>query len=311
MLKLEAQRTAYGETLVELGNEIDNLVVMDADLAHATQTFKFAEKYKERFFNMGIAEQNMIGVASGLALSGYIPFVSTFALFGAGRAYEQIRNSVCYPRSNVKVAVTHGGISVGEDGGSHQSIEDIALMRVLPNMTVIVPCDAVETKKAVKAAAIFEGPVYIRIARSPSAVLTDENHEFKIGKGYKLREGEDISIFATGIMTAEAVLAAQKLAEDGISASVVNIHTIKPLDNELILAEAKKTGAVVTVEEHSIIGGLGGAISELLIGNGAIKMKRIGVEDRFGQSGDPESLLKEYDLTSDNIVSQCKKLLHK
>lgn len=310
MKGMKAQRVAFGEALRELGGLLDNVVVLDSDLSHATYTWLFAEKYKERFFNIGVAEQNMMCIAGGLALSGFIPFASTFALFGAGRAYEQIRNTICYPRLNVKIAVTHGGISVGQDGGSHQSIEDIALMRVLPHMTVIVPCDAVETTKAIYAAAERQGPVYIRVARSPSPLITDEKTEFIIGKGNLLLGGEDICIIATGIMVPEALGAAIDLSKEHISASVINIHTIKPLDEELILCQARKASAVVTVEEHSVIGGLGGAVSELLIGKVNIRMKRIGVEDLFGQSGTPNELLREYGLTRRNIVLQCKKLLN-
>ncbi|OGO80925.1 MAG: transketolase [Clostridiales bacterium GWC2_40_7] len=309
MDELKALRLAYGEALVELGGKNENIIVLDADLAHATYTCLFQNAHKDRFFNMGIAEQNMVGVAGGLALSGFIPFVSTFAMFGTGRAYEQVRNTICYPNLNVKLALTHSGITVGEDGGSHQTIEDIALMRVLPNMTVIVPCDAVEMKKAVYAAVGYKGPVYLRIARSPSPVIMKEDYDFVIGKGNVLAEGKDICIIATGIMVPEALAAARELSGNGISASVVNIHTIKPLDEELVLTMAKKSRAVVTVEEHSVIGGLGSAVAETLIGKVNVEMKRIGIEDKFGQSGKPAELMKEYGLTSENIVLECRKLV--
>lgn len=309
MAELKALRIAYGEALIELNQAIDNLVVLDADLAHATQTCMFGDQYPEKFFNMGIAEQNMMGVASGLALSGFVTFASTFALFGAGRAFEQIRNSICYPNANVKVAVTHSGLTVGEDGGSHQSIEDISLMRTLPNMTVIVPCDAVETKKAVIAAAEHNGPVYLRIARPPAPVILPEDYRFEIGKAAVLKEGKNICIFATGLMVGEALRAAEQLEREGIDAAVVNIHTIKPLDEATVVAIAEQCEAVVTVEEHSVIGGLGSAVVEALAGKVSAPIKRIGVEDKFGQSGTPQELLKEYGLTSDNIVVQCKNLL--
>lgn len=306
---MKAIRAAYGEALKEIGAQRQDVVVLDADLAHATNTFMFAGEHKDRFFNMGIAEQNMIGTAAGLAISGFIPVASTFAMFGSGRAYEQVRNTVCYPKLNVKLAMTHSGITVGEDGGSHQTIEDISLMRGIPNMTVIVPCDAVEMKKALLAALDFQGPVYLRIARPPSAVFTDANTKFEIGKANVLKDGSDIAIFATGIMVYQALLAAEELEKQGVSAAVINVHTIKPLDKETVVAMAKKTGKVITVEEHSVIGGLGSAIAETVSEEAPCKLKRIGVQDMFGQSGTPEQLLAHYGLTAENIVKTAKDMV--
>lgn len=309
MENMKSPRVAYGEALVELGKKNEKVVVLDADLAHATQTAMFAERFKDRFFNVGIAEQNLMGVAAGLALSGFIPFASTFAIFGAGRAFEQIRNTICYPNSlNVKIAVTHAGVTVGEDGGSHQAVEDISLMRSLPNMTVLVPCDAVETKKAVYAASKIDGPVYIRIARPMAPIITNEDYNFEPGRANVIKEGSDVTIFATGLMVAKALEAAAELENQAISASVVNIHTIKPLDAETILREAGKTKKVITVEEHSIIGGLGSAVAEVLIENMPVKMMRIGINDMFGQSGTPDELLEHYGLTSEHIVKVAKEM---
>ncbi|HHW03114.1 MAG TPA: transketolase family protein [Thermoanaerobacterales bacterium] len=310
MEKAKSPRIAYGEALLELGEKDEKVVVLDADLAHATQTAMFAEKFKNRFFNVGIAEQNLMGLAAGLALSGFIPFASTFAVFGAGRAFEQIRNTICYPNSlNVKIAVTHAGITVGEDGGSHQAVEDISLMRSLPGMTVIVPCDAVETKKAVFAASKIKGPVYIRIARPVAPVITNEDDCFIPGKANVIRKGRDVTLFAAGLMVAKALEAAEILDGNGISASVINIHTIKPLDVETVLREAGSTGRAITIEEHSIIGGLGSAIAEVLIEKMPVKMKRIGINDLFGQSGTPDELLKHYGLTAEHIVSAVNEML--
>ncbi|WP_042431469.1 transketolase family protein, partial [Faecalispora jeddahensis] len=260
MAESKSLRVAYGEALVELGAKNDKVVVMDADLAHATMTSTFAAKYPDRFFNFGIAEANMVCGAAGFAHSGFLPFVSTFALFGAGRAYEQIRNSVSYVNANVKFGLSHSGLCVGEDGGSHQSIEDIALMRVLPDMTIFVPCDAVEMKKAVFAAAGIDGPVYIRVARPVCDILTKESDPFIPGKANVLRDGGDVCVIAAGLMIPEALKAAELLEKDGVSAAVVNMHTIKPIDSEIILTMAGKCGAIVTAEEHSIIGGLGSAV---------------------------------------------------
>lgn len=310
MENMKSPRVAYGEALLEIGKSNDKVVVLDADLSVATQTSIFAKKFPDRFFNIGIAEQNMMGIAAGLSLSGFVPFASTFAVFGAGRAFEQIRNTICYPNNlNVKIAVTHAGITVGEDGGSHQAIEDISLMRTLPGMTVVVPCDAVETKKAIFAAANFEGPMYIRIARPLSPIVTKFDDNFELGKAQILKEGSDVSIFATGLMVANALEAAQLLDKEGIKADVVNVHTIKPIDKEIIINSAQKTKKVITVEEHSIIGGLGSAVSEVLSENLPVKMKRLGIKDAFGQSGTPKELLKYYGLLSEDIVKATKSIL--
>lgn len=309
MDNMKSPRVAYGEALIELGQNNEKLVVLDADLANATHTVMFKEVFPDRFFNMGIAEQNMMGVAAGLSLTGLIPFASTFAIFGSGRAFEQIRNSICYPNLNVKIAVTHGGLTVGEDGGSHQSIEDISLMRSVPNMTVMVPCDAIETKKAVFAAAKINGPVYIRVARPVLPVVTSETTKFEVGKADILKEGKDISIFATGLMVSKALDAAEILSKKGIQATVVNVHTIKPIDEQTVLNVTSKANKVITVEEHSIIGGLGSAIAEVLIEKNPVKMKRIGVRDVFGQSGDPDTLLKHYGLTVENIVNVAEEMI--
>ena len=302
-----ATREAYGEALAQLGEEIKDIVVLDADLSGSTKTSVFAKKFPERFFNVGIAEQNLMGTAAGFATYGKIPFASTFAVFAAGRAFEQIRNSICYPKLNVKIAAPHAGITVGEDGATHQSIEDIAVMRALPNMTVISPADDVETKKAVRAAALHDGPVYLRLGRMGVETIFDEDYEFEIGKGKILREGKDVAIIATGIMVSEALKAAELLEKDGIDAMVVNMHTIKPIDEEVIL-KAAQCGAIVTAEEHSILGGLGSAVAEVLAEKMPTPMRRVGVKDKFGQSGDPKELLKLYNLTAEDIVSATKEL---
>jgi transketolase len=300
-----ATREAYGQALVELIKN-EKVVVLDADLAKATKTIDFKKACPERFFDMGISEQDMIGTAAGLAASGKIPFASTFAIFAAGRAFEQIRNSVAYPKLNVKIAATHAGVTVGEDGGSHQAIEDISLMRSIPNMVVLNPSDDVETKAAIFAAAEYYGPVYIRLGRAATPTLHDESYKFVIGKGEVLKEGKDVAIIATGIMVAKALEAAEKLKVDGIDAKVINISTIKPLDKELIISVAKETGKVVTVEEHSVIGGLGSAVCEVLSQEYPVKVKLIGLNDVFGQSGTPNELLKHYKLTVENIVETAK-----
>lgn len=300
-----ATREAYGKTLVELVENKD-IVVLDADLAGATKTAMFKKACPERFFDMGIAEGDMMGTAAGLAVSGKIPFASTFAIFAAGRGFEQIRNSICYPNINVKIAATHAGVTVGEDGGSHQAIEDISLMRSLPNMVVLNPADAVEARQMVLAAAEYVGPMYLRFGRAATPVIHDESYKFELGKGEVVKEGKDVSIIATGIMVAKALEAAETLKADGIDAEVINISTIKPLDNELVLASAKKTGKVVTAEEHSIIGGLGSAVCELLAEEHPVKVTRIGVKDVFGQSGLPAALLEHYGLTAADIVKACK-----
>ncbi|MDO5551301.1 MAG: transketolase C-terminal domain-containing protein [Lachnospiraceae bacterium] len=307
MSEKKAIRVAYGEALAELGEVNDKIVALDADLSHSTMTYKFADKFPERFFNAGIAEANMVDMAVGLASMGYIPFVSTFAIFGTGRAYDQVRNGCAYGGFNVKFAMSHAGVTLGEDGGTHQAIEDIALMRVIPDMTVIVPCDANEAKRAVKAMTEMQGPAYLRMARMPSPVL-DMDMPFEIGKANVLREGTDAVIFACGIMVDAALQAADALQAEGIHAAVVNIHTIKPLDEETILTYAKKCKKVVTAEEHSVIGGLGDAVASALLGNGDFKFKKIGVQDRFGQSGKPFDLLAEYNLTPADIVKAVKSL---
>ena len=306
-----ATRDAYGEALAELGAVNENIVVLEADLSKSTKTSDFKKVYPERFFNMGIAEQNMIGTAAGFAAAGKTPFASTFAVFAAGRAYDQIRNSIAYPNLNVKIAATHAGLTVGEDGGSHQMLEDIALMRALPNMTVIVPADGIETKQVIKAAAELEGPVYIRLGRPKVPVLFGDDYKFEIGKGVVLKEGTDVTLIGTGIMVSKAMEAAELLAAEGISAAVVNISTIKPLDAELIIAQAQKTGAVVTCEEHTICGGLGSAVAEVLVENCPVPMARVGVEDKFGESGLPDELLEKYGLTAASIAEKAKAVVAK
>lgn len=302
-------RVAYGEALKELGATNENIVVMDADLAHATMTSIFADEYPERFYNIGIAESNLFCIAAGVSHAGLIPFVSTFSIFGTGRAYEQIRNSISYVNANVKFGLSHSGLSVGEDGGSHQSVEDIALMRGIPGMTVLVPCDPIETRKAVFAAAKIDGPVYIRVARPVVEDVTTEDAPFIPGKANLLKDGSDVCIMATGLMVSVALEAAEILQKDGIKAAVVNFHTIKPFDHECVLQMAEKCGAVVTVEEHSIIGGLGTAVAEVLAGHSSAKFTRVGINDTFGKSGKPDDLFKAYGLTSENVVDKCKSLL--
>lgn len=309
MSTMMATRDAYGQTLAELGAENKNIVVLDADLSGSTKTSVFAKKFPERFFNMGIAEANMVGTAAGLAAAGKIPFVSTFAIFAAGRAWEQIRQSVAYPKANVKIVPTHGGITVGEDGGSHQSVEDIALMRAIPNMTVIVPADAVETRKAIRAAAEYNGPVYVRLGRNKVPAIFPEDYYFEIGKGSEVAPGTDMTFVTTGIMTGQAVKAAELLGKEGISARIVHIATIKPLDKEIIMKAAEETGAIVTAEEHSIIGGLGGAVAEFLAENRPTPIKRVGVRDRFGTSGKAEELIKYFGLTPEDLVEAAREAL--
>jgi transketolase len=302
-------RVAYGEALVELGKKNDKVVVFDADLAHATQTCMFQAEFPDRHFNMGIAEANMMCAAAGFAHTGYIPFVSTFALFGAGRAFEQIRNSICYTNCNVKFGLSHSGLCVGEDGGSHQSIEDIALMRELPHMTIFVPCDPTETKKAVMAAAEINGPVYIRVARPVCDDITTEDTPFIPGKANVMKEGHDVCLIACGLMVPKALAAAEALEKEGISAAVVNMHTIKPIDKETVLKMNESCKAIVTVEEHSIIGGLGSAVAEVLAGHNGAKFGMVGIQDKFGKSGKPDQLFEQYGLTVDNIVKTAKGLL--
>ncbi|MCX6767332.1 MAG: transketolase family protein [Candidatus Micrarchaeota archaeon] len=299
-----ATREAYGEALLELGKENKDIVVLDADLSSSTKTSVFAKAFPERFFNLGVSEQDLIGTAAGLAAAGKIPFASTFALFGAGRAWEQARNDVGRGNLNVKMAMTHAGITVGEDGASHQCNEDIAIMRVIPNFTIVSPADAPEAKKAVFAAAGQKGPFYIRLGREAVPVMGER--EFKLGKAQTLRDGSDVAIMATGIMVCEALQAAEALSKEGVSAMVVNIHTIKPIDEQAVVEAAKKTGAVVTAEEHSIIGGLGGAVAEVLSENHAVPLKRVGVRDVFGESGKARELLEKYGLTAKNIAAAAK-----
>ena len=310
-VKKVATRQSYGEALVELGAEHDDFVVFDADLAAATQTGKFKAAYPDRFFDAGIAEQNLMGLAAGVATTGRVAFASTFAMFAAGRAFEQVRNSIGYPHLNVKIGATHAGISVGEDGATHQCNEDIALMRTIPGMTVIVPADDVEAKAAVRAAYEYDGPVYMRFGRLAVPVFNDpETYEFQLGKGVVLREGTDVTIVATGLMVAEALAAADELAEKGVSAEVINIHTIKPLDEELVRASAAKTGHVVTAEEHSVIGGLGDAVLAALA-ESPVPLRKLGVNDVFGESGPAVDLLHKYNLDAAGIVAAVAGLLAK
>ncbi len=305
-----ATRDAYGKALVELGGINDKIVVLDADLAAATKTGMFKKAYPDRFFDSGIAESNMMGVAAGLATTGYTVFASTFAMFAAGRAYEQVRNSIAYPHLNVKIGATHAGISVGEDGASHQCCEDIALMRVIPGMVIINPADDIEARAAVFAAAEYEGPVYMRFGRLAVPRIFDESYKFELGKAVTLREGGDVTIIATGLMVNEAIEAAKALADEGISAEVINIHTIKPLDKEAVIRSAAKTGAVVTAEEHSIIGGLGGVVAEALCESGKpVPVVRLGVNDVFGRSGPAVELLHIYGLDAQNIVAKAKQAI--
>ena len=307
-----ATREAYGKALAEFGAQYPNLVVLDADLANATKTNTFQKAFPERHIDCGIAECDMMGIAAGLSTVGKIPFASSFAMFAAGRAYEQVRNSIGYPHLNVKIGATHAGITVGEDGASHQCLEDIALMRVIPGMVVINPSDAVEARAAVQAAIEYVGPVYLRFGRAAVPVINDrEDYKFEIGKGVLLREGTDVTIVATGICVSAALEAAEKLAEDGINAEVINIHTIKPLDEELIIKSAKKTGKVVTAEEHSIIGGLGGAVSEALSEKAPTPVCRIGMNDIFGESGSAGALVAKYGLDADGIYSKVKEFVKK
>ena len=303
-VKKIATRESYGNALVELGQENPNVVVLDADLAAATKTGMFKKAFPERHIDCGIAECNMIGIAAGLAAAGMTPFASSFAMFAAGRAFEQVRNSVGYPHLNVKIGATHGGISVGEDGATHQCCEDIALMRTIPGMTVIVPSDDIEAKAAVKAAAAMEGPVYMRFGRLAVPVINDEDYKFEIGKGKVLREGTDVAIIANGLCVAESLDAAEKLAAEGINAQVINMATVKPLDTELVLEAAKATGKVVVVEEHSVIGGLGSAVCDVLSEQLPTPVLKIGVNDVFGHSGPAVELIKEFGLDGDSIAAK-------
>ncbi len=304
-----ATRDAYGETLLELGKRRKDIVVLDADLSGSTKTGKFAKAFPDRFYNIGIAEQDMIGTAAGLALSGKLPFASTFAVFETGRAWEQVRQTICYSNLNVKLVATHGGITVGEDGASHQAIEDIALMRVLPNMTVIVPADAHETRQVIHAIADYCGPVYVRLGRSKVPAVMPDDYKFKIGRAYTFSTGRDANIIAMGIMVSLALEAARILTKEGIDTGVINMSTVKPLDTESLLNAAKTCKLIVTAEEHSIVGGLGGAVSEFLAENRPTHLRRIGLKDAFGCSGTPEELLKHYGLTVNDIVRTVKEAL--
>ncbi len=308
-VKRIATRDAYGKALAELGAEYENLVVLDADLAGATKTAVFQKAFPERHFDCGIAEANMICMAAGLSTTGLVPFASSFAMFAAGRAFEQVRNSIGYPHLNVKIGATHGGISVGEDGASHQCCEDFALMRSIPGMVVMSPADAVETRAMVRAAYEYAGPVYMRFGRAPVPVIHDEDFTFQIGKGEILRDGTDVAIIANGLMTYEAMVAAEELEKDGISAMVINMGTIKPLDEELVLEAARKCGKVITAEEHSIIGGLGEAVAAVLSEKLPTPVKRVGVNDEFGHSGPFAPLLKQFGLSAENLVKVAKSML--
>lgn len=306
-----ATREAYGKALAKLAEMNDKVVVLDADLSKSTKTADFKKVCPERFFNMGIAEQNLMGAAAGMALGGKIPFASTFAMFAAGRAFEIIRNSICYPKVNVKVCATHAGITVGEDGASHQSVEDVSLMRSIPNMTVIVPADGVETEKVIFEAAKYDGPMYVRLGRSAVPDIFPEDYKFEIGKGNILKEGKDVAIIACGVMVNEAMIAAEELKAAGIEAMVINMASIKPIDKELIVKAAKETGLIVTAEEHSIIGGLGSAVAEVVTEECPVPVKRVGIMDTFGESGTPSALMEKYGLTAKNIVSVVKNSISK
>lgn len=309
MTNMIATRDAYGEALKELGGINKDIVVLDADLSGSTKTSVFAKEYPTRFFNVGIAEQNLMGTAAGLSTAGKIPFASTFAMFATGRGFEIIRNSICYPKLNVKIAATHAGLTVGEDGATHQALEDISLMRSLPNMVVLSPADAIETKQCIVKAAEHNGPVYIRLGRAKVPVIFDESYIFEIGKGVELREGTDVTIIATGVMVEKALLAGEKLAEEGISARIINMASIKPIDEDIIIKAAKETKGIVTVEEHSIIGGLGSAVAEVVSEKYPTRVIRVGTMDTFGESGDGNLLLEKYGLNVDNIVEKAKAIL--
>ena len=305
----KATREAYGEALKEIGGKNEQIVVLDADLSKSTKTNVFAKAYPQRFFNVGIAEQNLVGTAAGLAASGKTPFVSTFAMFAAGRAFEQIRNSVCYPKLNVKVAATHAGLTVGEDGASHQAIEDVSLMRSLPNMTVLVPADEEETRQAIAWAAAYQGPVYIRLGRMSVDNVSPEGYVFAPAKAAVLTEGNDVALIANGVMVMAALEAAKMLAAEGIQARVINMASVKPLDEAAVVSASKETGAIVTCEEHSIIGGLGSAVAEVLAEQAPAPLERVGVKDTFGESGKPKELLAKYGLTADDVAAAARRVV--
>ena len=304
-----ATRQAYGKALIKLGEKYPDLVVMDADLSKSTQTAEFGKRYPERFFNMGIAEQNLYASAAGIALSGKIVCASTFAMFAAGRAFEIVRNSIGYTKANVKICATHAGITVGEDGASHQTFEDIALMRTIPGMTVINPSDAVSAEKLLQQAIDMTGPCYVRLGRAAVPVFYDENDDITLGKGNVVKDGKDVAVIATGIMVNEAVEAAKVLEKEGINVRVIDLHTIKPLDEEIIIKAAEETKAIVTAEEHSVIGGLGSAVAETVVKKRPVKMAMVGQHDTYGESGKPEELKKKYGMTSDDIVTAVKNVL--
>lgn len=311
MAEMVSTRDVYGDTLLKLGEEHQEIVALDCDLSGSTRSALFGVKFPHRFFNMGVSEQDMMGTAAGLASAGKVPFASTFAVFASGRAWEQIRTSICLPGLNVKIIASHGGITVGEDGATHQALEDIAIMRALPNITVVIPADGVETEKAVRTIYAHKGPVYMRLGRNKYPILFDKSYNFKIGKAITLKEGNDLTIVATGYMVSKSLLAAEQLEKKGINASVVNISTIKPIDVEAIVQAARETGAVLTVEEHSIIGGLGSAVAEVLSENFPVPMKRIGIRDSFGTSGDSDELLDHFGLSTKHIVEEAENLLKK
>ncbi|MBX9137572.1 MULTISPECIES: transketolase family protein [unclassified Clostridium] len=305
----KATRESYGMALVELGRENNNVVVLDADLSKSTKTADFKKEFGERFFNVGIAEQNLMGMAAGLANVGCVPFASTFAVFATGRAFEIIRNSICYPKVNVKIAATHAGITVGEDGGSHQSVEDIALMNSLPNMTVIVPADHRETMQATKAAAEMYGPVYLRFGRCNTEDIFGDDYKFEIGKGTEIRAGNDVTVIATGMMVQKAIEASKALEIEGINVRVINMSTIKPIDREIIIKAAKETKGIVTAEEHSIIGGLGAMVSQVVCNECPTKVKMVGIQDTFGESGTPNELMEKYGLTAEKIIEEIRNII--
>ncbi len=304
-------RQGWSDALLELGEKNPNVVVLDADLAKSTLTINFKNKYPKRFFDMGIAEQNMINTAGGLSLTGLIPFVSTYGVFVSGRAWEQIRTSICYGQLNVKLGGAHGGISVGQDGATHQALEEIAIMRVIPNMTVLVPSDYYETKKAVLAAAEINGPVYIRFGREKVPVVTNEESKFEVGKANIMKEGNDVTIIACGTMVAESLDASEELAKEGINAEVINLHTIKPIDKETLINSVKKTGCLVTAEEHQMAGGMGSAVFEVLMQDHPVPAEMVGINDTFGESGQPRELMEKYGITSKEIIEQAKKVLNR
>ncbi|MEA1960904.1 MAG: transketolase family protein [Bacillota bacterium] len=308
-MEKQATREAYGKALAELGKQHANVVVLDADLSKSTKTADFAKAFPDRFINAGIAEQNMIGMSAGLAASGKVVYASSFAIFATGRAFEQVRNSLAYARLNVKVCATHSGITVGEDGGSHQSVEDIALMRAIPNMCVVVPSDGVTTQKAVFDLYDREGPAYLRLGRPSVPIIYKDDIDFAIGKGIELRDGNDATLIACGIMVSKCMEAAEKLAQEGIQVSVVDMHTIKPLDEDLIIKKAVQTGAILTIEEHNVLGGLGGAVCEVVCEKCPVPVHRMGINDVFGQSGKPDELLQHYGLTIENIIQNIHDLL--